>query len=271
MGDIVESLIDIDQLVYASASVGEKKNLTQNNMEILFIGSVRRRAKEVQDLVPSIKIHRYFVTGKRNFRKRLRAENVYKGNRPPKPKAYEYLHARAIRGGAIVDDFLEADDLTAMRHHLSMVNDTYSTVLVDQDKDLDQVAGWRIVPSLYRHSELIREPTLRFITIEDAHKSFYTQLLSGDAVDNIAGFSNIGKVRANEVLAGAVTEWELWDRVVNFYFKTYLHQGVSLCDVISKIISRCALLYLKRGREDVFIPPLREKDDKVKPKGSGKS
>jgi hypothetical protein len=62
MGDIVESLIDIDQLVYASASVGEKKNLTRSNMEILFLGSVRRRAKEAQELVPSIKIHKYFVT-----------------------------------------------------------------------------------------------------------------------------------------------------------------------------------------------------------------
>lgn len=268
MGDIVESLIDIDQLVYASASVGEKKNLTRSNMEILFLGSVRRRAKEAQELVPSIKIHKYFVTGKRNFRKRLRAENVYKGNRPPKPEAYEYLHDRAVRGGAIVDDFLEADDLTAMRHNLSAVNGAYSTVLVDQDKDLDQVAGWRIVPSLYRHSELIREPTLRFITVEEAHKSFYTQLLSGDAVDNITGFTNIGKSRASEILAGAVTEWELWDKVVNFYFKTYLHQGVSLCDIVSKIISRGSLLYLKRGREDVFIPPLRKKDGKVKPKGS---
>lgn len=257
MGDIVESLIDIDQLLYASATVQEKKNLTYDNMEILFLGSVRRRVKEVQELVPTVKRHNYFVTGRKNFRRRLRAERVYKGHRPPKPEGYDHLYKICMRNGVLTDDFLEADDLTAMRHHLSMENGSYSTVLVDQDKDLNQVAGWRIVPSLYRHSELVRKVTLRFITIEEAYKSFYTQLLTGDAVDNIAGFTNIGEKRANEILGDAVTEWELWDRVVNFYLKTYLHQGVSVCDILARIMSRCSLLYIKRGKEDVFIPPLK--------------
>ena len=58
-----------------------------------------------------------------------------------------------------------------------------------------------------------------FITVtpESGMKHFYTQCLTGDRSDNIKGIEKIGPKKAEKILAGCVTEKEMFDAVRNAY------------------------------------------------------
>lgn len=250
------ALIDIDQAVIVTAITSQKDALSLEEAELQFKLSVTHRIQEVREICPNVRNIHLFISGKNNFRKRLRAELVYKGNRPEKPEIFPYIYELAKQRGAYFDQFLEADDLTAMRHSHSHVTKTYTTVLVDQDKDLNQIAGWRIVPSRSRNKVCVTQATLTFITEEMANYSLYRQLLTGDSTDNIAGLKSVGNERADKLLEGCITESQLWERVVDVYFEHKSNKDIAKHIIISRLISRASLLYMKRGRELNFIPPL---------------
>lgn len=251
------ALIDIDQLVYASAIKADENELDDYVMTKIFKTSVANRQRAVAELLPSVQSYILFVSGSHNFRKRLATEKKYKGNRPPRPTGYNVLMDYAKNElGALFDKFLEADDMTAMRHYNSHVRGTYDTVLVDVDKDLDQIPGHRIVPELKRGGEIVRQQEYLFIDEDLANRSFYLQLITGDSTDNINGIKGLGLVKAGKLLGDSVTAYELWNRVMDVYFDHKSHAHLTRGDIVSMLISRSALLYMKRGREDVFIPPL---------------
>ena len=52
---------------------------------------------------------------------------------------------------------------------------------------------------------------------ESGLKFFYTQILTGDAADNIKGLYRVGPKKAEKILEGLVKEEDLWDAVLKAY------------------------------------------------------
>jgi 5'-3' exonuclease len=55
------------------------------------------------------------------------------------------------------------------------------------------------------------------VSLPEADKFFYTQLLTGDAVDNIEGCPQIGAKKAEQILSGAGTPLEMYRRCQETY------------------------------------------------------
>ena len=160
-----------------------------------------------EDLVDQILVnteateYRLFLTGKDNFRYTIYPE--YKAHRPKeKPfwleKCRQYLIATF---NAEVVDGQEADDAMG-------INQTDDTIICSIDKDLLMIPG--------QHYNFVKD---EFITVtpETGMKHFYTQCLTGDRSDNIKGIEKIGPKKAEKLLAGCITEKEMFDAVRNAY------------------------------------------------------
>lgn len=133
--------------------------------------------------------YRIFLTDKDNFR--LKIYPPYKGNRTQeKPKHYKALRDYLISyEKAEVAFESEADD------YLSIYQ-TDKTILASDDKDLKQVPGLHFNLRTRIHTE---------VTNKQARHSFWMQMLTGDATDNIPGIKGIGPKKAEKILDGCVS------------------------------------------------------------------
>jgi hypothetical protein len=168
-----------------------------------------QRLAYLSNVIGTEEPQRIFLTEGQTFRFNLAKTKPYKGTRKEnKPWHYHNLSAY-IKGvlGATVVTGIEADDALAIEH----VNSGGTTILCSRDKDLRQVPGW------FFSWELGRQPSFgpSWITqagsldLSEDHKkikatglpSFYAQVLTGDAVDNIPGLDGTGPVAAYELLS----------------------------------------------------------------------
>lgn len=196
-----ELLIDADFLIYSIGFASEEDSEK-------FAKS--RLVETLEDLVYIyLKADSYeaFLTGKNNYRYEIAKTQPYKGNRKDatKPKHYDALRECMItRLGAVIVDGQEADDEVAIR--MSKEPDKY--LLVGVDKDLRQIPGWHHNP---------QKGLTEYINEFMAYKSFCTQMLTGDRVDNIPGLEGIGPKKAEKALADAKTVEELLAAVWKIY------------------------------------------------------
>jgi DNA polymerase-1 len=79
-------------------------------------------------------------------------------------------------------------------------------VIVSTDKDMLTLPGLH-----YRSGDFLE------ITRREADIAFYCQALVGDASDHYPGCPGYGPVTATKLLAGAMTELEMWSRVLRAY------------------------------------------------------
>lgn len=154
---------------------------------------------------------RLFITEGRTFRYDLAKTKPYKGTRKgEKPWHYENLAAymKGVLGADIVTG-IEADDAMA----IEQVKGNGTTIICSRDKDLRQVPGW------FYSWELGRQPSFgpnysedrgtislhssRKKIVGDGLAFFYSQVLTGDTVDNIPGLDGCGPVKAFSILDGA--------------------------------------------------------------------
>lgn len=282
------ALMDIDQICYAVASMAEGKDMPDSHICQAAKQMVEKRKKQVLGLYPTVKVFKFFISHPKNFRKLIDTDTLYKGSRPPKPKALGLVRDYfKDKYKAQMMPYLEADDHTAMNHWASHTDGSYRTVLVDQDKDLDQVPGHRVVPGLdrtvfkvvipgeevkvfngfYKAVEylggregditeskvLVRKPAKRFITPEEANLSFYRQLLTGDGCDDIPGIYGLGKKKAEMILPKEECENALYAKVLDTYLEYYQYECYS--EVVRMIFERAQLLYMKKFPNDVWLPP----------------
>lgn len=145
-----------------------------------------------------------FITGKTNFRYEVAVTHPYKGNRKllERPVHYEALREKLISLGATISENQEADD------DVGIASSQYEGWIVHVDKDLNQLPGWHYNP--IKGEEY-------FISPFEGLVSFYTQLLTGDRIDNIVGLYGIGPVKAAKLLKGCETEEHLYQAVVAAY------------------------------------------------------
>jgi DNA polymerase-1 len=129
-----------------------------------------------------------FLTAGGNFRKDISPTYKLHRAKREKPKylldCYRYLYEQ---WGAVSERGLEADDLLGIA-----CTENPERLLVSYDKDLRQIPGW--------HYDT-RNFTLSYVNPQEAERFFLTQLLMGDAADNVQGIKGIGPVKAGKLLA----------------------------------------------------------------------
>lgn len=156
-----------------------------------------------------------------NFRLQYCPE--YKANRTqPKPKWLEDLKEHLIvNWKASISFGQEADDALGITqcYYMQKTLDPYASTICSIDKDLFQIPG--------NHYNYVKKE-FTYMNSFPALKWFYTQLLTGDVVDNIKGVEGIGKAKAAKILEKAVSEESLFGAVRETYEKFYGEEGIPL-------------------------------------------
>ena len=246
----MRALIDADMLLYAAGFAGQHNNFDIYDDEFGFICScgTKKEALEVidgqKDLSFKLRIeaepienilyllnlslesiiketsadsYKLYLTGKDNFRNKICPE--YKANRKDvdKPIHHEAIKQHLInKWGAEVVDGMEADDAMGIAQSYAIQHqevDKIETIICSLDKDMLMIPGWH-----YNW----KKKEKRWIDDAEAQKFFYTQLLTGDTVDNIFGIKGIGPKKAAKLLKDAVQESDMRSIVYNEYKKQYL-------------------------------------------------
>lgn len=175
-----------------------------------------------------------FLTGKGNFRDSIAVTVPYKGQRvSEKPVHLQALRCHLVTSwGFTVVQGIEADDAVGIAAYAVPEDET---IMVHIDKDLNQFRGW--------HYNYKKKEKYHVTEFEGLH-SFYTQILTGDRIDNIVGLKGIGPVKAKKVLEKCTNESELYQAVLKAY------EGDQ-----QRVLENGQLLWLQRSPNQVWTPP----------------
>tara|TARA_R100000935_G_scaffold56765_2_gene89121 strand:+ start:2743 stop:3453 length:711 start_codon:yes stop_codon:yes gene_type:complete len=222
-------LIDGDIIAYRA---GFSSNEGTHNDAMLKVDELLVRVYEdTEYLAHSTQV---YLTGKGNFRFDYAKTLDYKGNRKDVAKPAHLSFIRdymSSKYGAITSRGEEADDLIA----IEATKCGRSSVVASVDKDMLQIPCFHYNLS-HRLFSVVGEAT--------GLKFFYTQILTGDRADNIAGLHRCGPVKANKILKGLTTEMELWDACVEAY------EGDE-----ERVIENARLLWLRREVDQIWEAP----------------
>lgn len=223
------ALIDADIVCYrigfASEDVSDKICLA-------------RCAEFMEELVmkPWVGDYQGYLTGSDNFRKEIAVTAPYKGNRTQdKPKHYDLIREYLEKAwGCEVVQGQEADDAIGIRAY--EFEDVEDFVIMSIDKDLDMLRGW--------HYNFIKDKKY-LVDDQQAIKHFYTQILTGDRVDNIVGLKGIGPKKAEKILQDCVTEEDMYQAVLKAYDNDE-----------TRVLENGQLLWIRRKENQIWSPAL---------------
>lgn len=223
------ALIDADIVCYrigfASEDVSDKICLA-------------RCAEFMEELVmkPWVGDYQGYLTGSDNFRKEIAVTAPYKGNRTQdKPKHYDLIREYLEKAwGCEVVQGQEADDAIGIRAY--EFEDIEDYVIMSIDKDLDMLRGW--------HYNFIKDKKY-LIDDQQAIKHFYTQILTGDRVDNIVGLKGVGPKKAEKILQDCDTEEDMYKAVLEAYDNDK-----------ERVLENGQLLWIRRKENQIWSPAL---------------
>ena len=195
LADDAVALIDSDVFCVSAAAVSESEGESPDECVERFMGMIRLACAE-------LRARPLLCLGtSRTFRHEIYAD--YKKGRPDKPnKAGRDAIRKAIPLNYEVaqGDNCETDDvLAAIQGTLSA-----TTIIVTNDKDLDQIAGWHFNP-MGKHRHKWAYP----VSDEQAYEWFLIQWLTGDRTDNIPGIKGVGPAKARKIIDGGATLEEI--------------------------------------------------------------
>lgn len=224
---MITALIDADSLCYA---VGFSSNDVEEPI------ALSRLEQTMTELCMDLDCEDYkgFLTGKGNFRESIAVTVPYKGQRI----AEKPVHLQALRDhlvsswGFEVVQGIEADDAVGIAAY-AVPED--QSIMVHIDKDLNQFRGWHYN---YRKKEKY------YVSEFEGLTAFYTQILTGDRIDNIVGLKGIGPVKAKKVLEKCTNENELYQAVLKAY------EGDQ-----QRVLENGQLLWLQREANQVWQAP----------------
>lgn len=199
---------------------------------------------------PYLGLEKYFLytTGKTNFRYDIATTAPYKGNRQATEKpvhlAAVYKHL-ATKWKSIESVNEEADDLVGIK----ATELGEACIVVTVDKDMLQLPCDHFNPTTGYKQTVDPFGGLRF---------FYSQILTGDTVDNIIGLYGVGKATAAKALADCKNESDLMTAVVKVYaeHKDYGEQDYDY--IMDRIIENGKLLWLRREVDQIWRPYILE-------------
>lgn len=223
------ALIDADIVCYrigfASEDVSEKI-------------CVARCAEFMEELVmkPWVGEYQGYLTGSDNYRKEIAVTAPYKGNRTQaKPKHYDLIREYLEKAwGCEVIQGQEADDAIGIKAY--EFEDIEDYVIMSIDKDLNMICGW--------HYNFIKDEKY-LVNDDEAIKHFYTQILTGDRVDNIIGLKGIGPKKAEKILEDCTTEQEMYNAVLKAYDNDE-----------KRVLENGQLLWIRRKENQIWSPAL---------------
>jgi len=224
---VITALIDADSLCYA---VGFSSNDAEESI------AIARLEETMTELCMELDCEDYkgFLTGKGNFRDAIAVTVPYKGQRvSEKPVHLQALRCHLVTSwGFTVVQGIEADDAVGIAAYAVPEDET---IMVHIDKDLNQFRGWHYN---YRNKEKYHVTEFEGLT------AFYTQILTGDRIDNIIGLKGIGPVKAKRILEECTNESELYQAVLKAY------EGDQ-----QRVLENAQLLWLQRSPNQVWTPP----------------
>lgn len=224
---MITAIIDADSLCYA---VGFSSNDVEEKI------ALSRLEQTMTDLCMDLDCEDYkgFLTGKGNFRNDIAVTVPYKGQRvSDKPTHLTALREHLVSSwGFTVVDGIEADDAVGIAAY-ALAED--ESIMVHIDKDLNQFRGWHYN---YRKKEKY------YVSEFEGLLSFYTQMLTGDRIDNIVGIKGIGPVKAKRILEECTNENELYQAVLKAY------EGDQ-----QRVLENGQLLWLQREANQVWQIP----------------
>jgi len=231
----MKALFDSDIFAYRAASACEDEDeaTAQRTLDRLIVDTLMCGVDNIYPdcFVDSWGMH---LTGKNNFRYEIATTFPYKGNRvdKPKPKHLAFLRSHLVKEwDASISEGEEADDTIAIE--ATKLGD--NCVIVSLDKDLDQIVGW--------HYNFVKRLGY-YITPEEALVKLYTQMLTGDAADNIKGLFRVGPVKAAKIIGDTTNELELYNKVLEAY------EGDA-----ERVLENAQLLFLRRYEGQIWNPP----------------
>ena len=231
----MKALFDSDIFAYRAASACEEEDeaTAQRTLDRLIVDVLMCGVDNIYPdcFVDSWSMH---LTGKNNFRYKIATTVPYKGNRvdKPKPKHLAFLRDYLVKEwGASISEGEEADDTIAIE--ATKLGD--NCVIVSLDKDLDQVSGW--------HYNFVKHLSY-YIKPEEGLVKLYTQMLTGDAADNIKGLFRVGPVKAAKIIGDTTDELELYNKVLEAY------EGDA-----ERVLENAQLLFLRRYEGQIWTPP----------------
>ena len=178
-----------------------------------------------------------------NFRKKIAVTKEYKGNRKKqdKPAHYEAVrqYLKENYDTQVIKGY-EADDALGINH----TKNKDTTVIVTIDKDLVQIPG--------KHFNL---DSLKYFEVDELEgaRSLFTQVLQGDAADDVPGAPGLGKGRVKELLKDATSIRELYEITRSPYDPTTkLGQKHIPYWTEEKWLESCNLVFIFREKGETF-------------------
>jgi hypothetical protein len=196
-----------------------------------------------------------YLTGKTNFRTEIAKRRPYKER--PSLKPFHYYNIKAYlncKYDTTTSEGMEADDLMA----IEQCSGKSETIICTRDKDLRQVPGWTY------SWELGNQPSFGPVYVDafgsvqlssDMKKLsgtglmwFYAQCLTGDPVDTVPGLAGIGPAKAFEVLYGATSMDDAFQRVL------WAYRAVSGASAEVELLEQGRLLWMVRETDEDCKP-----------------
>lgn len=223
-------IIDGDVIAYQAAFSAKDKSLEEAFDKVHEI--MDKILSDTLDF-PTKDRYQVYLTGSGNFR--FGISEIYKANRPKGEKPRHLVEIRELlinEYGAVVSSGEEADDLIGIA---ATKLGPDAAIVASIDKDMLQI------PATHYN---IRRKDFQTVTEEDGIKFFYTQILTGDVVDNIIGLHGVGPIIAKRILYPCKTEMDLWETVVKQYEND-----------IEAVVANARLLWLRRYEGELWQPP----------------
>jgi DNA polymerase-1 len=202
------------------------------------LATVKAVINDIKAKFPDAQYHRFFLSGKGNFRDKVATLQIYKGNRDPshKPKYYSEIKEYMVEHhGAEYVEGMEAEDACGIEQY---ANKDKSTVIVGVDKDLKTIPGWHYNPV---------KDILEYITLEEANEYFWKQVLTGDRTDNIRGIDGLGPKTADKLIDPCNKDWnKMREVVLEQYKKQHGPDAEAIMDETAKLV------WILRKREETY-------------------
>jgi hypothetical protein len=230
----MKPLIDADILRY---ELGYAAEVAANGMEEgslpswdLVQSMLHERIGEIEEAVGATAPSVLYITEGATFRDQIAVRKPYKGTRVAK-KPWHFdnltLYMKEVLG-AVVCRGIEADDAMTIEHVADQ-----STIVCSRDKDLRQVPGWFYSWELGKQPafgpvEIDQAGSLTLIQAKSTQKLtgtgtvyLYSQILTGDSVDNIPGLPQCGPVKAYNILSDCKKHVEYVEATCSAYREYY--------------------------------------------------
>lgn len=223
-------LIDGDIIAYRAAFSSEKD----------FESDAAKKVDEIMGNILSDtcsfihhEAYEVYLTGRNNFRHEVAKSAPYKGNRIGRPRPLHLSFCRdylVVNYQANITDGQEADDAIAIRA-TELGEDT---IIASIDKDFLQV------PCVHYNFT-----SRKFTKVGEFEglKKFYSQVLTGDAVDNVFGLYRVGPKSAQKMLKDCKTEEDMWKVCVEAYGEE------------DRPLENARLVWLRRKEGELWEPP----------------